>query len=198
MIDVQTPDISFYKSRDVKTPSRGTEDAAGTDFFIPNYSLDFLYDLQEKNKHNVLSYRIVRAEDAKVEGYPVPDGVSDDQEFLLITIPAGEQVNIPSGIKVIIGDVNTYLEANNKSGVATKYHLLNGASVVDYDYRGEIHLNMMNVGNTDVTLISGQKITQFIHKVYVHTNWIEIDQTAFEGNSETARGDNAFGSTGNV
>ena len=28
--------VKFAKMRDVKTPSRGTEDASGIDFFIPN------------------------------------------------------------------------------------------------------------------------------------------------------------------
>ena len=74
---------------------------------------------------------------------------------LRVVIPAGEQINIPSGIKVNIFDKNSYLEASNKSGIASKYHLVVGACVVDADYQGEVHLNMLNVGNTDIEVVSG-------------------------------------------
>ena len=99
--------IQFTKIRDVKSPARAHSHDAGTDFFIPEYSFEFLKDLKMKNEKNFLRY-ILDGED---------DG--NDNYTLRIVIPAGEQINIPSGIKVNILDKNTYLEANNKSGIAS-------------------------------------------------------------------------------
>jgi dUTPase len=49
---------------------------------------------------------------------------------------------IPSGVKVWIMDKHTYLQATNKSGVASKFHLDVMANTIDADYQGEIHINL--------------------------------------------------------
>ena len=93
-------------------------------------------------------------------------------------------------------DKNTYLEANNKSGIASKYHLVVGASVVDADYQGEVHLNLINTGNTDVEVFSGMKIVQFIHKYYIHTDLEEISIDEYNSLKASDRGSGGFSSSG--
>ena len=176
--------IQFTKIRDVKTPNRANLNDAGMDFYIPNYSEEFLNDLKAKNTTNNLQY-VLDGEDGENPNYT-----------LRIIIPAGEQINIPSGIKVNILDKNTYLEANNKSGIASKYHLVVGASVVDADYQGEVHLNLINTGNTDVEVFSGMKIVQFIHKYYIHTDLEEISNDEYNNLKASDRGSGAFSSSG--
>ena len=174
--------IQFTKIRDVKSPARANSHDAGTDFFVPNYSQQFLEDLIIKNRNNKLGYIIDK---------------DDANNFVLrIVIPSGEQVNIPSGIKVNIFDKGTYLEANNKSGIASKYHLVIGACVVDADYQGEVHLNMINTGNTDIEIVSGMKIVQFIHKYYIDTDWEEISIDEYNNLEVSDRGAGGFGSSG--
>ena len=177
--------IQFTKIRDVKTPNRANLNDAGMDFYIPNYSEEFLNDLKAKNTTNNLQY-ILDGEDGENPNYT-----------LRIIIPAGEQINIPSGIKVNILDKNTYLEANNKSGIASKYHLVVGASVVDADYQGEVHLNLINTGNTDVEVFSGMKIVQFIHKYYINTDLEEISNDEYNSLKASDRGSGGFSSSGN-
>ena len=176
--------IQFTKIRDVKSPNRANLNDAGMDFYIPNYSEEFSNDLKAKNKANNLQY-ILDGEDGEKPNYT-----------LRIIIPAGEQINIPSGIKVNILDKNTYLEANNKSGIASKYHLVVGASVVDADYQGEVHLNLINTGNTDVEVFSGMKIVQFIHKYYIHTDLEEISIDEYNSLKASDRGSGSFSSSG--
>ena len=176
--------IQFTKIRDVKSPNRANLNDAGMDFYIPNYSEEFLNDLKAKNTANNLQY-ILDGEDGENTNYT-----------LRIIIPTGEQINIPSGIKVNILDKNTYLEANNKSGIASKYHLVVGASVVDADYQGEVHLNLINTGNTDVEVFSGMKIVQFIHKYYINTDWEEITVDEYNNLEESDRSSGGFGSSG--
>jgi len=137
--------------------------------------------LKTKNEQNKLSYIIREDED----GNPVMD----------IYIPAGEQVLIPSGIKANIHNKNSFLIATNKSGIASKKHLVMGACVIDADYQGEIHINMLNVGNETVVISTGMKIVQFIHEYFINTDWREISNTEYDSFKVSDRGAGGFGST---
>ena len=168
--------IEFTKIRDVKSPNRANKHDAGTDFFIPNYTPEFLGVMIEKNYSNDIEFNLTE----------------DGCEFI---IKPGEQILIPSGIKINILDKSTYLEACNKSGVATKYGLLVGACIIDADYQGEVHINLHNVSNRPVTVSTGQKVVQFIHKNYIDTDWQEISVENYNNLSKTDRGEGGFGST---
>ena len=106
--------IKFTKVRDVKSPVRGTSQAAGIDFFVPNYSPTFLVDLIKKNPF--------------VE-------CSIENDTMCIVIPANGRVLIPSGIKTFMNPDSALIGAN-KSGVASKKGLVFGAHVIDSDYSG--------------------------------------------------------------
>lgn len=179
----ENPTVQFTKIRDVKSPNRANQHDAGTDFFIPNYTEDFLNTLIEKNAYNDLIIDIIVDENGESQ--------------IEITIPHGSQVMIPSGIKVWILDKNTYLQATNKSGIASKYSLTVGANTIDADYQGEVHINLLNTGGKTVKLYSGQKIVQFIHKRYINTDWKEISNEEYNNIQITDRGAGGFGSTDN-
>ena len=173
--------IQFTRIRDVKAPKRANKHDAGTDFFIPNYTKEFARVLLEKNKNARILYQMT---------------VGDGGEEMEIQIFPHEQINIPSGIKVNILDKNTYLEAENRSGVAAKYKLVTGAKVIDADYQGEIHLNLINTSNDIVKIRTGQKIVQFIHKEYIDTDWSEISNEEYDSIEVSDRGTGGFASTG--
>mgnify|MGYP000854013954 CR=1 FL=1 len=114
----------------------------------------------------------------------------------LWTIKPGESVNIPSGIKVSL-PVNTCLIGFNKSGIASKYSLQVGACVIDENYKGEIHINLINIGNEDVQLKAGQKILQFVLFNQEYHKLKEIKSEApWKLKRYDERGDKGFGSTG--
>ena len=114
----------------------------------------------------------------------------------LWTVKPGESVNIPSGIKVSLPN-NTCFIAFNKSGIAAKYSLQVGASVVDENYAGEIHLNLINIGDQEVELKAGQKILQFVLFNQEYHELREIKSEApWELKRYKERGDKGFGSTG--
>ena len=105
--------IQFTKIRDVKSPARANSNDAGMDFFIPYFNDQFLADLKAKNVNNDIHYNL------KVD--------EQGQEIVEIVLLPHAQINIPSGIRVNILDKDTFLLAQNKSGVATKYRLVVGA-----------------------------------------------------------------------
>jgi len=166
--------IKFLKVRDVKSPSRANRYDAGIDFYVPEFTTTFLKDLREKNPSSEIS------------------------SFNIILRP-GQRILIPSGIHCKMFDNNRALIAANKSGVATKFGLVFGAQVVDYEYQGEIHLSLIYTGQGICEILPGQKILQFL-ETPIFTSEVEITEreTPIEFYKEvTTRGAEGFGSTDN-
>ena len=168
-----TNKIRFTKIRNVKSPSRNWGDA-GSDFYVPEYSEEFIEVLKEKNQGN----NIV---------------VLNEND---IQIGPHSQILVPAGIKVDILDKYTYLDFENKSGVATKKELLIGAQVIDAIYQGEVHINVHNVSNKFQTIKFGEKLAQAVHKEYRNTEWVEISNEEYDQIPKSSRADGGFGSTG--
>lgn len=173
--------ILFNKIRKVKSPDRayGTGDAA--DFFVPEYSPEFLDDIEKKNPNK--------------DHYEC--SISPNRDSMTITIAPHGRINLPSGIRVIIGDPNTCLLAVNKSGIASKKGLVLGACLIDHDYLGEIHLNVINTGDEPVQIKTGDKLVQFMHIPVLHTAFQEVLSEDFEKlKPDSDRGAGGFGSSG--
>lgn len=165
--------IRFTKIRDVKSPKKNDGDA-GSDFYVPEYSEEFIEALKEKNATNKIN-------------------LLNKNE---IEIGPHSQILIPCGIKVDILDKNTYIDFENKSGIATKKELLVGAQVIDAIYQGEVHINVHNVSDKWQTIEFGQKLVQGIQKEYRNTQWQEISNEEYDNIEVSIRGDGGFGSTG--
>jgi dUTPase len=164
----------------VKKPERDNGNA-GVDFFIPEYNKTFADAFNAKNNPNqaYLSTDI--------------DGVQ------IIRIMPHGRVNIPSGIRSFISP-NVALEAHNKSGVATKYGLVFGASTVDANYQGIIHISLINTTSQVIELPFGMKAVQFIPRL-IDVSPIEVYKDIsfdefYKGFEFSNRGEGAFGSTG--
>lgn len=115
-------------------------------------------------------------------------------DFEGVTLKPGEDVCIDSGVKVIVPEGHALI-FKEKSGVALKKKLTCGASVVDSDYRGVVHLHLFNNGLTDQTIEAGDKIVQ---GVVVPVNLCSLKEVTDEEYSvnETERGEGGFGSSG--
>ncbi len=164
---------------DVKAPVRDTGNA-GIDFFIPNYSEAFVEAFRAKNTERNANL------------------IKLDNDSAIRIEPHG-RANIPSGIRSYISP-NVALEAQNKSGIATKYGLVYGASVVDANYQGIIHISLINTTDEPVVLPLGMKAVQFLPRlidispVEVYNN-ISLDEF-YKDFEFSNRGEGAFGSTG--
>lgn len=173
--------IKFFidPNYDVKAPVRDTGNA-GVDFFIPNYSEAFVKAFNEKNAEKNANL------------------IKLDQEYVIRIEPFG-RANIPSGIRSHISP-NVALEAQNKSGIATKYGLVYGASVVDANYQGIIHISLINTTDEPVFLPLGMKAVQFLPRlidispIEVYNN-ISLEEF-YKDFEFSNRGEGAFGSTG--
>jgi dUTPase len=165
---------------DVKAPERDLGNA-GVDFYIPKHTDTFIKAFNEKNA----------AANAILD-------INDAGEPVIKIMPHG-RTNIPSGVRSFT-PTNVALEAQNKSGIATKLGLVYGASVVDANYKGIIHISLINTTNNVVELPLGMKAVQFLPRVIdispieVYNN-MSLDEF-YKDFEFSNRGEGAFGSTG--
>ena len=110
-----------------------------------------------------------------------------------ITLKKGETVKIPTGISVEPEDKNTVIAISARSGLASAYGITmaNGIGIVDSDYRGEIIVPLINLGNSDFTVEKNMRIAQLI---VIPVIFPEICEAGCL--SDTTRGSGGFGSTG--
>ena len=80
-----------------------------------------------------------------------------------------------------------------RSGLASKYGVtvLNSPGTVDSDYRGEIKVILINLGNNNFKIKRGDRIAQIIFSSIIQVEF--MPKTSIH---ETQRGERGFGSTG--
>ena len=99
-------------------------------------------------------------------------------------IPTGLALSIPKGFEVQI---------RPRSGLAAKQKIsvLNTPGTIDADYRGEIKVILINLGQEPFKVERGLRIAQMVVCPIVQAQLKEVDDL-----SETERGKGGFGSTG--
>lgn len=109
-----------------------------------------------------------------------------------VILPAGGRALIPTGIAMAI-PANCEAQIRPRSGLALKYGLtlLNTPGTIDSDYRGEIKLIVINLGEGDYTLKRGERIAQMVFAQVVQPEILEVESL-----DQTDRGAGGFGHTG--
>lgn len=109
-----------------------------------------------------------------------------------IEIKPMERTLIPTGI--IMAIPNGYEgQVRPRSGLAFKYGVtvLNTPGTIDSDYRGEVKVLLINLGNENFIVERGMRIAQLVINRYEK---VELEKC--ENIDETARSDGGYGSTG--
>jgi dUTP pyrophosphatase len=129
--------------------------------------------------------------DAKIPHFALIGDVGMDLYSVAdIVIKPGERFSCPTGIAIKIPDGYAGL-IWDKSGPSHKFGVKTLGGVIDSNYVGEWLVGLVNLGQDDYAIESGQKIAQvLIQKVEVPE--IEVVDEL----EETNRGAGAFGSTG--
>ena len=99
-------------------------------------------------------------------------------------IPTGLALSIPKGFEVQI---------RPRSGLAAKQKIsvLNTPGTIDADYRGEIKIILINLGQETFKVEKGLRIAQMVVCPVIQAQLKEVDDL-----NETERGKGGFGSTG--
>lgn len=109
-----------------------------------------------------------------------------------LVLAPGARALVPTGIAIALPP-NTEAQVRPRSGLAVKHGVtvLNTPGTIDPDYRGEIKVILINLGEAPFTVERGSRIAQMIIAPVARADLIEVDAL-----DETLRGDNGFGSTG--
>jgi dUTP pyrophosphatase len=128
-------------------------------------------------------------ETAQAAGMDLRAAVPEDEPLVLypgsrFPVPTGLAFALPPGFEA---------QVRPRSGLAFKSGVtcLNTPGTVDADYRGEVKVILINLGEEAVTIRRGDRIAQLIVAPVVQAQWAEVDSL-----EETARGAGGFGSTG--
>ena len=109
-----------------------------------------------------------------------------------VTIPAGKFAMIPTGLFFEIPE-GYEIQVRPRSGLAAKngVTVLNTPGTIDSDYRGELKVILINLGEKDFVVNSGERIAQIIVSPVTTADFKLTDSL-----SDTQRGEKGFGSTG--
>ena len=109
-----------------------------------------------------------------------------------VKIEPGKVSVIPTGISLSIPQ-NFEIQIRPRSGLAAKNQIsvLNTPGTIDTDYRGEIKVILINLGNRTFVVEKGARITQMVLCPVVKAELREVDSL-----ETTKRGSGGFGSTG--
>jgi dUTP pyrophosphatase len=119
---------------------------------------------------------------------------------LLAAVPAdaplqlapGARALVPTGIAIALPRGHE-AQVRPRSGLAARHGLtvLNAPGTIDADYRGEIQVLLVNLGNEAVAVTRGMRIAQLVIGPIIQARLCEVG--SLDG---SARGHGGFGSTG--
>jgi dUTP pyrophosphatase len=104
----------------------------------------------------------------------------------------GERAMVRTGIRVEIPP-NLEAQVRPRSGLAIKHGItmINAPGTIDADFRGEIKVLLVNLGQEIFNYAPGDRIAQLVFAPVIRINWEQVTDLA-----DSNRGHGGFGSTG--
>ena len=120
-------------------------------------------------------------------GFDLHAAVSDP-----VVLSPGERKLIPTGFSMAM-PADLEAQIRPRSGLAYKHGItcLNSPGTIDADYRGEVKVLLINLGQEPFTIERGERIAQMVFQVVPTIVISEVDELP-----ETVRGAGGFGHTG--
>ena len=138
-------------------------------------------------------FRLPHGEGLPVPGYASEDAVGLDvsaaEELILQpgerhAVATGFAIEIPRGYEV---------QVRPRSGLAIKSGItcLNTPGTIDSDYRGEVKVILINLGQEPFGVRRGERIAQLVPAPVLRADFVDVGELG-----DTPRGGGGFGSTG--
>jgi dUTP pyrophosphatase len=139
--------------------------------------------------------RLAHARDLPLPAYATPGSAGLDLLAAVdseIELKPGARAAVPSGIAIAL-PTGYEAQIRPRSGVALNHGitLLNTPGTIDSDYRGEIKVIVINLGEAQFRIARGMKIAQMVIARHEHIEFEEVGRL-----DETQRAAGGFGSTG--
>lgn len=109
-----------------------------------------------------------------------------------VTLKPGQRALIPTGLYIQLPQ-GYECQIRPRSGLALNHGLsiVNAPGTVDADYRGEIAVILINLGQEDFVINDGERICQMVITTYTKVEWEEATHL-----DSTKRETGGFGHTG--
>lgn len=109
-----------------------------------------------------------------------------------VELAPGERALLPTGFAVALPP-GFEAQIRPRSGLALRHGLttLNSPGTIDSDYRGEVHVLLVNLGQERVRIERGERIAQMVVAPVARAVWRPVAELP-----ETGRGAGGFGHTG--
>jgi dUTP pyrophosphatase len=146
------------------------------------------------------SVRIALRRLANAEGLPLPAYATAQAAGLdlcaaieePVSLAPGQRALIKTGLAIALPD-GLEAQIRPRSGLALRHGLtvLNSPGTIDADYRGEIAVALINLGQEEVRIARGDRIAQMVIAPVIRAVLDEVDVLP-----DSIRGSGGFGSTG--
>jgi dUTP pyrophosphatase len=109
-----------------------------------------------------------------------------------ITLDPGARALVPTGLKIAL-EQGWEAQIRPRSGLALKHGISapNTPGTIDSDYRGEVGVILINLGQEPFVIRRGERIAQMVIAAVAQATVVEVETL-----EDTARGAGGFGSTG--
>jgi dUTP diphosphatase len=126
---------------------------------------------------------------AHAAGLDLVAAIADDAP---LTLAPGARALVPTGIAIALPEGHE-AQVRPRSGLAVRHGLtvLNAPGTIDADYRGEVQVLLINLGDQPVAIARGMRIAQLVIAAVARARLTEAPSL-----DETSRGKGGFGSTG--
>ncbi|BCG59630.1 dUTP diphosphatase [Paenibacillus sp. URB8-2] len=123
----------------------------------------------------------------QASGYDLFAAVSSD-----LTLEPGARALVPTGIALAMPD-GLEAQIRPRSGLALKHGItcLNTPGTIDADYRGEIKVLLINLGQEPFVIARNERIAQMVFQAVPSVTMVEVEEL-----TDTERGAGGFGHTG--
>jgi len=142
-----------------------------------------------------MEIEIVNVSENELPFYATPQAAGMDLKANIDsvwTLQPMERKLIPTGLKIQLPE-GCEAQVRPRSGLALKHGItvLNAPGTIDADYRGEIGVILINLGQEPFEIQPGERIAQLVIARYEKAEWKQVELL-----NETNRGAGGFGSTG--
>ena len=151
--------------------------------------------MKEMDKINIQFLKLPHAEDLPLPAYKTKHASGMDLRAALdnpVDLEPGKRILIPTGLKMALPD-GYEAQIRPRSGLAFRngITMLNTPGTIDSDYRGEIKVLAVNLGQEIFRINHGDRIAQMVIAPVTRAKVHLVDEI-----NDTERGDGGFGSTG--
>lgn len=126
------------------------------------------------------------------------DAGADIRANETVTLQPGERKLVGTGVRAAL-QTDQVAMVCSRSGLAHKNGIMvvNSPGIIDSGYRGEIKVNLINLGTEPFTVEDGMRIAQLVITPFISVTFLPVEDEFFDAlEKHDARGQKGHGSSG--